>query len=71
MQIRMYQKQDTTAIMELFQETIRTVNRKDYSAIQVAKWAAGADGQEESWHKRLTESTTYVVEEGLSLDLEI
>lgn len=39
MQIRTYKQHDLEEIVQLFYETIRTVNRKDYSQEQVEVWS--------------------------------
>lgn len=40
MKLRMYQQEDLEEVVQLFYETIRTVNRKDYSEEQVEVWAS-------------------------------
>lgn len=39
MEIRKYQAEDLEEIVQLFYETIQTVNRKDYSQEQVEVWS--------------------------------
>lgn len=39
MKIRRYKNEDCGAVSELFYETVRSVNAKDYSAQQLAVWA--------------------------------
>ncbi len=41
MQLRPYQSGDRQALAQLFGDTVRTVNRRDYSAPQIETWAAG------------------------------
>ena len=38
-QIRRFQTEDAEAIAQLFHDTVRTVNRQDYSQAQVNAWA--------------------------------
>jgi putative acetyltransferase len=39
MKIRTYKTEDARAIWELFRDTIRSVNRKDYTEVQCETWA--------------------------------
>lgn len=39
MELRRYRKEDLEEVVQLFYETIRTVNRKDYSEEQVEVWS--------------------------------
>ncbi|MBA2176074.1 GNAT family N-acetyltransferase [Halobacillus locisalis] len=57
--IRRFNITDTKQIINLFRETILTVNLGDYSEKQVENWA-NSIMDEEIWVKRLEESFTYV-----------
>ena len=61
--IRDYEQADTPAIARLFYETVRSVNRADYSEEQVRTWAPGVPDPEE-WHARMADRRTLVAEEG-------
>ena len=61
--IRDYEAGDISKIVRLFFETIRSVNRADYSEEQVEAWAPGVPEPEE-WHSRMSGRRTLVVEEG-------
>jgi putative acetyltransferase len=39
MKIRTYKTEDASAIWEMFKDTIRSVNRKDYTEVQCVTWA--------------------------------
>lgn len=62
-QIRDYRAGDAPEIARLFYETVRSVNRADYSEEQVRAWAPGVPDVEE-WHARMADRRTLVVEEG-------
>ena len=57
--IRRFDIRDTKQIINLFRETILTVNLGDYSEKQVEVWANSITNAE-VWKKRLEESFTYV-----------
>ncbi|WP_179298583.1 GNAT family N-acetyltransferase [Evansella halocellulosilytica] len=59
MLIRQYEKKDTEQIVNLFRETILTVNYGDYTEKQVEVWA-NTNSSIEAWEKRLENSITYV-----------
>lgn len=59
MLIRRFDIRDTKQIINLFRETILTVNIGDYSEKQVEVWANSITNAE-VWEKRLEESFTYV-----------
>jgi putative acetyltransferase len=61
--IRDYEQVDAPAIARLFYETIRSVNRADYSEEQVEAWAPAIPDAGE-WHDRMTGCKTLVAEEG-------
>lgn len=55
MELRMYRKEDLEEVVQLFYETIRNVNRKDYSKEQVEVWSNRCDHLKENgaFFKRL------------------
>jgi GNAT superfamily N-acetyltransferase len=61
--IRAYDAGDVPEIARLFYETVRTVNRADYSDEQVEAWAPSVPDLEE-WHTRMADRQTLVAEEG-------
>ena len=62
LQIRDYRQDDADAIVRLFYDTVRTVNRRDYSAEQVGAWAPEIPDPA-IWHRRMIERCTLVAEE--------
>jgi GNAT superfamily N-acetyltransferase len=60
--IRDYQAGDAPEIARLFFETVRSVNRTDYSDEQVEAWAPGVPDPE-GWHARMAGRRTLVAEE--------
>ena len=60
--IRDYGAGDAPAIVRLFFDTVRKVNREDYSEEQVEAWAPGVPDPEE-WHTRMNGRRTLVAEE--------
>ena len=61
--IRDYKAGDAPEIVRLFFETVRSVNRADYSDEQLNAWAPGLPELEE-WHARMAGRRTLVAEEG-------
>ena len=61
--IREYRAGDAPEIARLFYETVRSVNRADYSDEQVEAWAPGVPDPGE-WHARTAGRRTLVAEEG-------
>ena len=61
--IRYYEMSDAPGIALLFYETVRSVNRTDYSGEQVEAWAPDVPDPEEL-HDRLAGQLTLVAEEG-------
>jgi putative acetyltransferase len=61
--IRYYEAGDAPEIVRLFFETVRSVNRADYSDEQLEAWAPGVPDPEE-WHARMAGRRTLVAEEG-------
>jgi putative acetyltransferase len=63
MNIRIAQPTDVDAIRQLFQETIETINQKDYNPAQIRIWAAGAQ-RIANWQKKVQEQYFVVAEKG-------
>ena len=61
--IRNYEAADAPEIVQLFFETIRSVNRANYSDEQVEAWAPSVPDPDE-WHSRMVDRQTLVAEEG-------
>src|ERR671917_1738280 len=61
--IRDYEQVDAPAIARLFYETVRSVNRADYSEEQVEAWAPAVPDAGE-WHDRMAGRRTLVAKEG-------
>jgi putative acetyltransferase len=61
--IRYYEAGDAPEIVRLFFETVRSVNRADYSDERLEAWAASVPDPEE-WHARMAGRRTLVAEEG-------
>ncbi len=67
MLLRAYKSTDVEAIVNLFYQTIHSVNIRDYTSEQVDAWAPVeclAESERSKWDKRFTQSTTLVVEHG-------
>ena len=62
-EIRDYEAGDAPEIVRLFFETVRSVNRADYSDERLEAWAASVPDPEE-WHARMAGRRTLVAEEG-------
>ena len=60
--IRAYEAGDAPEISRLFYETVRSVNRKDYSDEQVEAWAPDVPNPDQ-WHDRMAARRTLVAEE--------
>lgn len=61
--IRHYEEKDAYEIARLFYETVRSVNRADYSQEQVEAWAPEIPDAA-LWHRRMSARITLVAEEG-------
>ena len=61
MKIRYYHPEDTAEIVSLFRDTIRAVNRRDYSDEQVRAWAPNVI-DEAAWSESLAANHTLVAE---------
>ncbi|GHV37015.1 acetyltransferase [Synergistales bacterium] len=65
MELREYESRDCNAIVQLFYDTVHSVNAKDYANEQLNVWATGSVNVEE-WNAAFLESYTVVaVEEGV------
>jgi UPF0176 protein len=62
MLIRLFQSQDSDRIAQLFHDTVREVNIRDYSSEQVKAWAPD-DLYFTNWTEDFSNSFTYVAEE--------
>ena len=60
--IRYYEAEDALQIARLFYETVRSVNRADYSEEQVQAWAPEVPDPE-AWHARMADRRTLVAED--------
>lgn len=60
--IRSYEQKDARQIVRLYYETIRSVNRADYSQEQVEAWAPDIPDAA-VWHRRMASHKTLVAEE--------
>ena len=63
MVIRIYQPLDCEVLVELFYNTVHTVNAKDYTKEQLDVWATGA-ADLEKWNQSFTEHYTLVAVDG-------
>ncbi len=61
--VRAYRAEDAPEIVGLFYETVRSVNRADYTEEQVEAWAPRVPDAGE-WHARMAGRRTLVAEEG-------
>ncbi|GAB4147582.1 MAG: GNAT family N-acetyltransferase [Cyanobacteria bacterium J069] len=62
--IRPYTPEDAAALRELFRDTIRHVNSRDYTPEQIEAWVAGA-ADLEAWTRRFEQRFVYVAERDL------
>lgn len=62
MQIRLFEKPDAPQIAQLFHDTVHTINRRDYSAAQVAAWAPN-NLYFRDWTAIGTQQFTYVADD--------
>jgi len=62
MQIRLFEKQDVEKVARLFHETVREINRCDYSSAQVKAWAPD-DIHFREWEKICSSRFTYVADD--------
>jgi putative acetyltransferase len=61
-EIRNYDLRDAPEIVRLFFETVRSVNRADYSEEQLRAWAPSVPDPDE-WHSRMADRRTLVAEQ--------
>lgn len=61
MQIRPFKPSDTSHIMQLFYDTVHTINAQDYTPEQINAWAPKT-ATEEDWASKLSPNIAYVVE---------
>jgi putative acetyltransferase len=59
--IRQYKTEDCREIIQLFYNTVHTINRKDYNPAQLDAWAS-KDSNIEKWDKSLSNNYTILVE---------
>lgn len=62
MQIRLFKLQDVEQIAQLFHDTVREINIRDYSSSQVGAWAPD-DINFRDWARVCSERFTYVAED--------
>jgi putative acetyltransferase len=63
MEIRLFHPQDADRIAQLFHDTVRQVNIKDYKTSQVKAWAPD-NLHSRNWAKSCSQKYTYVAEDG-------
>ncbi|EJV69213.1 GNAT family N-acetyltransferase [Bacillus cereus] len=59
--IRTFQKEDLEQVLQLFYETVHTVNAQDYNTLQLQAWAPKRLNRE-SWLKSLEKNISYVAD---------
>ncbi|ASZ16717.1 GNAT family N-acetyltransferase [Bacillus cereus] len=59
--IRAFHKDDLGQVLQLFYETVHTINAKDYNVLQLQAWAPDQLDRE-SWLKSLEKNISYVAE---------
>ena len=59
--VRTFQKEDLEQVLQLFYETVHTVNAKDYNELQLQAWAPNRLDRE-SWLKSLEKNISYVAD---------
>jgi putative acetyltransferase len=62
MRIRLFEKQDAAQIAQLFHETVREINIRDYSAAQVAAWSP-QDIYFRDWEEVCSSRFTYIADD--------
>jgi putative acetyltransferase len=62
MEIRLFCEQDADQIAQLFHQTVREVNIRDYSSLQVQAWAPD-DLYFRNWAKVCAQRLTYIAEQ--------
>ncbi len=66
MKLRPYDSMDCEEIIKLFQETVHTVNARDYEKVQLDVWATGRE-ELAQWDSSLKNNMTIVAEENGSI----
>ena len=66
MKLRPYDSMDCEEIIKLFQETVHTVNARDYEKVQLDVWATGRE-ELAQWDSSLKNNVTIVAEENGSI----
>lgn len=61
--IRDHRPEDFEALYALFRDTVRSINRRDYSEAQVAAWAPDSF-EPERWAERIANYRIFVAEDG-------
>lgn len=64
MKIRKFKSKDSAATAELFRDTVRRVNSKDYSPEQINVWAP-EDLENDAWLSRLEKAHIFVMESAI------
>lgn len=64
--MRQYQRDDLESIVNLFYETVHSVNSQDYTEEQCDVWADG-NPDLDAWHQSLSRNYTLVVYDGTTL----
>lgn len=59
--IRTFHKEDLEQVLQLFYETVHTINAKDYNELQLQAWASDRIDRE-SWLKSLEKNISYVAD---------
>lgn len=60
MMIRRYEPSDWKTLLELFYDTVHTVNRSDYTREQLDAWAPDREADPTEWGRTLSEAYTLV-----------
>ncbi len=60
--IRSYQDEDFEKVLKMHEETVRTINAKDYSSEQIEAWATKDERDIASWRQALASSYSVVAE---------
>lgn len=59
--LRRFQTTDAAALRELFNQTVRQVNKRDYTATQLAAWAP-ENYDRQAWLERLQQNRPFIAE---------
>lgn len=59
--LREYQENDLPSLSKLFYDTVHTVNKKDYTKLELDAWATGKIDSF-SWNKSFLEHNTFIAE---------